>query len=137
MSDSSGNEYQALYDFVTENAGKSLGARARFEFGKLMVYARIAGRLIDGTMQWTLDLADVEIRDEDARGQGHFSRFLERAEKAAEEHGLAVYVQSILNQRLLDILVAKGYSLCGGEWSVYDAHLSVTAMHSRAKMART
>ncbi|MFV3332745.1 hypothetical protein ACNFIA_17535 [Pseudomonas sp. NY15437] len=131
------DDYQALEDFVSANAGKSLGARERFEFGELMVYARIAGRLIEGTMQWTLDLADVEIRDEEARGQGHFSRFLERAEQAALEYGLAVYVQSILNRKLLDILVAKGYSLCGGELSVFDAHLSVAAMHSRAEMART
>ncbi len=137
MSDTSGNEYQALHDFVSTNAGKTLGARERFEFGELMVYARIAGRLIEGTMQWTLDLADVEIRNEDARGQGHFSRFLERAEQAAEAHGLAVYVQSILNPMLLEILVAKGYSLCSGEWSIYDAHLSVTAMQSRAKISLT
>ena len=79
----------------------------------------------------------AEIRNEDARGQGHFSRFLERAEQAAEAHGLAVYVQSILNPMLLEILVAKGYSLCSGEWSIYDAHLSVTAMQSRAKIALT
>ncbi|HHH9441331.1 TPA: hypothetical protein ACP32N_003270 [Pseudomonas aeruginosa] len=130
-------EYQALVDFVSKNAGVSLGARARLEFGDLMVYVRISGRLIDGSMQWALDLADLEIRKEDARGQGHFSRFLDCAEQAADGHGLAVYVQSIVNPHLKEILVAKGYSLCGGSFSIYDAHLSVEAMRLRKATIQT
>ncbi|MCP8472877.1 hypothetical protein NK639_28230 [Pseudomonas sp. ZM24] len=108
--------YLALEAFAAANA-RSMGARSRFQFGDLMVYARIAARWIDGEGRWTLDLADLEVTNEGERGQGYFTHFLSNAERIADSNGLIVYVQSIVNQRLLNSLVAKGYFLQG-----YDAY---------------
>lgn len=94
-----------------------MGARSRFQFGDLMVYARIAARWIDREGRWTLDLADLEVTNEGERGQGYFTHFLSNAERIADSNGLIVYVQSIVNQRLLNSLVAKGYFL-----QRYDAY---------------
>ncbi|MGY0522839.1 hypothetical protein ACW0JY_37830, partial [Pseudomonas aeruginosa] len=78
---------------------------------------RIAARWIDGEGRWTLDLADLEVTNEGERGKGQFTLFLSNAERIADSNGLIVYVQSIVNQRLLNNLVSKGYFLQG-----YDAY---------------
>ncbi len=118
--------YLDLEAFAAANA-RSMGARSRFQFGDLMVYARIAARGIDGEGRWTLDLADLEITNEAERGKGQFTRFLDIAERVADTNSLVVYVQSIVNSRLLKNLTARGYVVQG-----HDAYRMVDPINSPA-----
>ncbi|EPL3136670.1 hypothetical protein NP554_28405 [Pseudomonas asiatica] len=62
-------------------------------------------------------MADLEVSNEGERVKGQFTLFLSNAERIADSNELIVYVQSIVNQRLLNSLVSKGYFLQG-----YDAY---------------
>jgi len=75
------------------------------------VYVRRSIRMLHRSTTATpcLDIASVEVR-EDRRGQGVFKAFLTRFEKEAKKINRAVYVESILEPRLVTFLTARGYS---------------------------
>ncbi|MHD0644327.1 hypothetical protein ACYPKM_01655 [Pseudomonas aeruginosa] len=128
------NEYQALDDFASTNAHMRLGARETMLFGSLRVYSRLACRLIGGSMCWTLDLADLEIIDPADREKGNFSRFLAHAERVALDNKLALYVESIMNPHLTEILKRKGYrvTLANEEFpGIHNACLTLEDLQSR------
>ena len=85
--------------------------RAWVTDGNLDIYVRLALHNCQGSGLKTLDLANFEIADEDLRGQGEFTRFLEKAERVAKELERTVYVESIMNDRLLGFLIRRGYRL--------------------------
>lgn len=128
------NEYQALDDFASANAHMRLGARETMHFGSLRVYSRLACRLVGGSMCWTLDLAELEIIDPADREKGHFSRFLAHAERVALANKLALYIESIMNPHLTDILERKGYQLKLANEDfpgIYNAFLTLEDLQSR------
>jgi GNAT superfamily N-acetyltransferase len=77
------------------------------------VYVRKSMRVIGNTTHPCLDIGSVEVREE-RRGQGTFKAFLSRFEKKARELNKWVYVESILNRRLLTYLATQGYELVPG-----------------------
>ncbi len=74
------------------------------------VYVRRSNRLIEGNLILCLDIASVEV-NENRQGQGIFKAFLYQFEKEAAKMRRAVYVENILEPRLLDFLIRKGYIL--------------------------
>lgn len=56
-----------------------------------------------------LDIASVEV-SENRRGKGIFKKFLTRVERQAKKLKRAVYVESILDPRLVDFLTRRGYT---------------------------
>lgn len=99
--------FELLDTFVAENS-RMQGARARLSFGPLMVWFRIAGRMMDGIPGLTIDIADVEV-EEGERRKGAFRSLLSHIEPLANKHGLAVYVQSITNEHVITELQRRGY----------------------------
>lgn len=72
------------------------------------VYVRRSKRYLNGQMIECLDFATVEV-DERRRGKGHFTKFLLRFEQEAAKLKRAVYVESILEPRLVPFLTRMGY----------------------------
>ena len=72
------------------------------------VYVRKSKRCIGGLMIDCLDFASVEV-DERHRGKGYLKKFLLRFERAAGRLNRAVYVESILEPRLVPFLTRMGY----------------------------
>lgn len=72
------------------------------------VYVRRSKRYLDKQMVECLDFATVEV-DEGHRGKGHLTKFLLRFEKEARRLGRVVYVESILEPRLVPFLARMGY----------------------------
>ena len=56
-----------------------------------------------------LDIASIEV-DEDHRGNGVFTAFLDRFEQEAKKLNRVVFVESILEPRLYQYLLTRGYT---------------------------
>ena len=74
------------------------------------VYVRKSIRMLDRTTTATpcLDIGSVEVH-ENRRGQGVFKAFLDRFEKEAKKLNRAVFVESIVEARLVKFLTSRGY----------------------------
>jgi hypothetical protein len=55
-----------------------------------------------------LDMASIEV-DVDMRGKGVLTLFIKRFEREAKQLNRAVYVESILEPRLVSFLIKNGY----------------------------
>jgi len=89
----------------------SYGQRWWHREGPMDVYLRFAVRWMGDDLTNTLDLANVEIAEEE-RGKGIFSEFLDRLEAAvaASETVDAIYVENLLNDRLeAHLRLMRGY----------------------------
>jgi len=75
------------------------------------VYVRKSIRMLDRSTTATpcLDIGSVEVH-EDRRGQGVFKAFLDRFEKEAKKLNRAVYIESIMEARLVKFLKSRGYA---------------------------
>jgi GNAT superfamily N-acetyltransferase len=74
----------------------------------LRVYVRKSNRLWEGRLLPCLDIGNVTV-DEEQRGRGVFTDFLERFEEAARKMGRASLVECILEPRLYAFLLRRGY----------------------------
>jgi GNAT superfamily N-acetyltransferase len=79
----------------------------------IKVYVRKSIRYINDAPFRFLDLASVEV-EEDHRGCGIFTEFLNRFEREAKGVERGVYVESILNKRLIGFLKDRGYYFVPG-----------------------
>ncbi|WP_274644619.1 hypothetical protein [Pseudomonas serbica] len=104
--------FQELDDFIRDNAAKQV-ARKKLSMGPLKVYVRLTTRFMGSTVGRTLDIADVEV-DDRHKGQGVFRQFLNHAERVSSQHGLSLFVQSIISPLLKDALKRRGYEFTEG-----------------------
>lgn len=74
----------------------------------LNAYLRVTKRYIDGEHANTLEVANVAV-DEDVQGKGIFKKFLEIIEHLAKKYNRLVYIESVLNDFLIDKLPTYGY----------------------------
>lgn len=74
----------------------------------IAIYVRRSVRFINNEATPCLDLASVEVVEKH-RGIGIFTGFLKRFEDAAKQLNRAVFVESILNARLVSFLARRGY----------------------------
>lgn len=72
------------------------------------VYVRRSKRYIDEQVIECLDFATVEV-DERHRGKGYLTKFLLRFEQEAIRLKRAVYIESILEPRLVPFFIKMGY----------------------------
>jgi len=77
------------------------------------VYIRRSVRIIENKMHPCLDIGSVEVKEK-KRGRGTFSCFLNRFEEEAKKLNRCVYIESILNPRLIKYLLGKGYQFVPG-----------------------
>jgi hypothetical protein len=82
------------------------------ELKHLRVYLRKSNRYLDkNTTTPCLDIASISV-DENKQGQGIFTKFLDKFENIAKKLDRIVFIESILNDRLLKFLIEKrGYTL--------------------------
>lgn len=73
---------------------------------ELRVYIRKSKRAWAGKLIDAIDIASVETA---LPGQGHWKQFITWVEQEAEKRGLAVFVESVLNQDLARGLLKHGY----------------------------
>ena len=93
-----------LYEFL-RNEDHNAWIRERY----MNVYVRRSTRLIGDAFIPCLDLASVEV-DEKKRGSGILTLFVKRFEREAKRLNLGVYVESILEPRLIPFLTKNGYA---------------------------
>ena len=74
----------------------------------MSVYVRKGRRYLEGQTMDCLDIGTVTV-DERHRGKGHFTKFLLRFEQEASRLRRLVYVESILEPRLVPFLIKRGY----------------------------
>ena len=75
----------------------------------LHVASPAAVLLAEGHEVRCVDLANFGIEDEELRGQGEFTAFLEKAERIAQELDRTVFVESLVNEQLYHFLCRRGY----------------------------
>ena len=75
----------------------------------IAIYVRRSRRFIAGKVTLCLDLASVEVVEK-SRGIGIFTSFLDRFEEAATKLNRAVFVESILEPRLVSFLNRREYT---------------------------
>lgn len=73
------------------------------------VYLRITTRHINGQRRESIDLATIEVLPEFQR-RGIFSAILAACESEAKRRGAVVFVESVLNDIVVDKLLKEGYS---------------------------
>lgn len=73
------------------------------------VYVRVTTRVINGQTCPTIDVASVEVEREH-EGKGVFKSLLAVAEEKAAQHSRVVFVESVLNDVLLQVLPRYGYT---------------------------
>jgi len=100
---------QEFMKLVNSESRYPLRGWFRIDEYELEIYARKTQRFINGDMVTTLDLASFGV-DTNSRSKGNFTRFLDEIEEVADELGLTLYVESILNKRLFDFLVRRNYN---------------------------
>ncbi len=79
----------------------------------IKVYVRKSTHLIGDKMEKCLDVGSVEVVEK-YRTRGVFKAFLSRFEDEARRRNRHVYVESILNPKLLNFLLGLGYQLIPG-----------------------
>lgn len=74
------------------------------------LYVRRTPRFLDEAPRKTLDIANIENTKP---GKGWFTKFLPELESrlCSESDFAAIYVESILNERLVGFLIKNGYTL--------------------------
>jgi GNAT superfamily N-acetyltransferase len=84
---------------------------AHCAFGEVALYVRRSTRA-GWSDQYVaaFDVATIEVPEE-LQGQGRGTQFFDWAEAEADRIGVAIYVESILNERLYQFLLRRGYSL--------------------------
>ena len=80
----------------------------RFPGYFLKVYMRHTRRLIDGEITETVDVASVEVNKQ-YRSRGHFTAWLNEVQIIADDLKLVVYIESVLEPRLVHFLEKKNY----------------------------
>jgi GNAT superfamily N-acetyltransferase len=74
------------------------------------VYVRKAHHAIDGGVRSTFDIVRCEVFEE-GRGQGIFTAWLDYAEALLAGRFECIYLENILNERLLPFYTKRGYIL--------------------------
>lgn len=91
------------------NHKSPFGDRANFDNKWVSLYARATFRISDERIKSkTLELARVEVAPA-FRRMGLFTRVLDLFEAKAAEHGRRVFVESVLNELVANLLIARGY----------------------------
>lgn len=104
------NPYAELDKFLETGLSKRFTSQAFLRFGSLKLFTRVATRSIGGQLVRTLDIGRVDTVNE---RRGEFTRLLNYMERLAHRHGVAIYVESILNEHLLAFLKRRGYEITG------------------------
>ena len=76
----------------------------------IAIYVRRSTRFINEKAVKCLDIGSVEVVEKH-RGIGIFTSFLSRFEEEAKKLNRAVFVESILNNRLAKFLSRRGYTI--------------------------
>lgn len=74
----------------------------------ISIYIRRSVRFIDNEAIPCLDIGSVEVVEKH-RGIGIFTSFLNRFEEASKKLNRVVFIESILNARLVSFLARRGY----------------------------
>lgn len=117
--------FDSLDTFVGANC-RSPGARERLTFGPMVVWFRIAVRMMGAAPGLTIDIADVTV-EEGERRKGAFRSLLSHIESLGKTYDLSVYVQSIQNEHIITELNRRGYNF-SNDGIGCDAWLSHTLM---------
>ncbi len=82
------------------------------DYGPIDLYVTVGLRYIEGKKVKAVNLSSFRVVDEALIGKGHFSRLLRSTESLGKKYGYdGVYVESILNPTLIEILKHKGFRI--------------------------
>ena len=102
------NKKMNLSEFISSKL-----RNAWIEERNIKVYVRKSIRLFGKEMYQCLDLATAEV-DEDKKGRGIFTKFLKQFDQEAKKLNRAVFLESILEPRLLEFFLKNGYKYVPG-----------------------
>jgi GNAT superfamily N-acetyltransferase len=75
----------------------------------MRVYVRNTSRYSNGSLVKCLDVASIEVEPA-LQGRGLFRSWLRKAEEEAFKRGLSVFIESVLNPFLPEVLARYGYA---------------------------
>jgi hypothetical protein len=106
---------KTLETLITEQSGKFGFAKAQWVYGKeANVYVRATRRALpqdqDMVMVPTIDLASIDV-GEKYQQKGVFREVLNEVERLAALHDRFVFLESVLNEHLVEALPRYGYHL--------------------------
>ena len=93
---------------MIDEARKHYAHREWLYFKEVSVYFRVSNRYHGKCTVRTLEIANVIVKKLE-RGKGVFTRLLKIVESIARELGWMVLVEEVVEQRLLNFLVRRGY----------------------------
>ena len=99
---------QRVTDMLARVEAGSYSERSWVFCGPLRAYVRVTRHGTPKGVVPTLDVASIEV-DEAHRGHGRFTRWIAKVEAMADQHNRTVFVESVLNPRLIPFLERRGY----------------------------
>jgi GNAT superfamily N-acetyltransferase len=99
-----------LKNLIEEYRRTGRPTRAWLIVRNLKIYVRVTRRYVGEVIHDSLDVASVEV-PERYRGRGIFTRWMDKAEEIAAANGMTIYVESILEPRLLGFLRKRSYTM--------------------------
>lgn len=99
-------EVLSWIDSASQENRRSVSQWVYADDGKLFI--RLTNRYINNEVIPSIDVANIEI-DEEYQGKGLFKELLSEIEIKAEQLGRCVYVESVLNDMLINVLPRYGY----------------------------
>jgi predicted GNAT family N-acyltransferase len=96
--------YPTLKDFIHSKILRN----SHIEEPDLVAYMRKSNRFIEGKMHEFLDIGRILV-DSNKRGTGVFKKFLSDVENFARQLNRGVFIESIMEPRLIDFLKNRGY----------------------------
>lgn len=100
-----------LIEWILEQFSKStnLSTSCHFYTNHVCLYAKVQYEWLNNTPTRVISIDSIST-DRKEVGKGHFTKLLTELEELATKIGCPVYVNSVMNERLRDFLIARGYS---------------------------
>jgi ribosomal protein S18 acetylase RimI-like enzyme len=92
--------------------------RRWFEGPHIQVYIRVGQRVVYGRLARTLEVSNITI-DEDARGQGHFSRLLDGFIELANARGETLFAENVISDIVRGAIIRRGFVDYQGDGANY------------------
>ncbi|MEG1121238.1 MAG: GNAT family N-acetyltransferase [Citrobacter sp.] len=79
-----------------------------FKYYPIDVYIRSTRRILNGTEYLTLDFSSCSVHPAQ-EGKGYYAALTDRLQSIADKHGMALYAENVLNDKLIPFYEKRGY----------------------------
>lgn len=101
-------ENNQVFDFLEKNKNSPRSKCQHFEYNNIQCYLCIQPKVMNGEVTRVLSLDSLQS---DSPGGGKLNHFMEFFENLAKQQNLVVYINSVINNRLLGYFLRRGYKI--------------------------